>query len=127
MTLPQVGSEDGVERSGYHHEHGARTEDTGREQEELVEHEQVADVVVAVHGALEGRQKVDTVHHGRRSPATPLVVELVECLGGVREGVGRGRVLDSVTLLQHQRAQPSVLSCNENGYTNVQLSFAIPL
>ena len=100
MALPEVSTKDGIEGASYHHKHGAGTEDAGGEEQELVDHEQVADVVVAANGALEGRQQVDTVHHGRRPPATPLVVELVEGLRGVREGVGGRGVLDAVALLQ---------------------------
>ena len=109
MTLPKVGTENSVKGPGYHHEHGARAENTGGEQQELVDHEQVADVVIASYCALEGRQQVDAIHHGGGTPASSLIVELVECFRGIGEGVGGGGVLDPVALLQQQRAQPSVL------------------
>lgn len=49
------------------------------------------------------REKVNDVGHGGRTPATTLVVELVELLRGVSQGVGGSAVLDPVTLLQEQR------------------------
>ena len=64
VTLPKVGTENSVKGPGYHHEHGAWTENTGGEQQKLVDHEQVADVVIASYCALERRQQVDAIHHG---------------------------------------------------------------
>ena len=58
-------------------------------------------------------EKVHDVGDGAGHPAAPLVVELVEGLGRVREGVGGGAVLDAVALLEQQGAEPAVLALVE--------------
>ena len=57
-----------------------------------------------------GLEKVDDVCHRGRHPATSLVEEFVESLRSVRVAVRGGTVLDPVSLLEDQGAQPTVLA-----------------
>lgn len=57
------------------------------------------------------QEQIENVGHRGRHPATALVEELVKAGRGKRKRVGSGTVLDLVTLLQKQSAQPAVLAC----------------
>ena len=96
---------------GDHEGDGSRPENGAQHDGHLVPDVEVADVRVHRHGDLGAREQVHDVGQRRRHPAPALVEELVEALWGVRVGVGPGNVVDPVTLLQQQCAQPPVLTC----------------
>jgi hypothetical protein len=54
--------------------------------------------------------QVHDVGKGRRHPPSPLIVKLSESLRASSERIGGRRIFNSPALLQHQRAQPTILA-----------------
>ena len=107
---PGLESEDLLHGRFHGQQHGGGTDGGGHEEQDQVQHVQRGDASVAGHGGPAAHQEVQHVGHGGRAPAAPLIEQLPEA--GRSEGHGHGdcAVLDAVTLLQQQRAQPAVFA-----------------
>ena len=99
-----------MKRSDHHHEDHPRREERRNEQRPLVEDVEEGDVVVVVGCLLPGLEKVYHIRHRGRHPATSLVEEFVESLRSIGVAVRGGTVLDPVSMLEDQGAQPTILA-----------------
>ena len=94
-----------------HEEYGPRSNQGDHEQGRLVNYVKERYILIRLCRMLPGKKQVDDVGHRRWHPPSALVEELRDALWNARVRVRGCRIFHPVSLLEQERAQPAIFSC----------------